>query len=209
VNPEVLGLDLSLTAAGVAHSQGTDQLRFRNKLGAAPTKGRVAESAHDYNVARTAWLRNEIAELITSDTVLIVSEAPLIQGHNGLSGRVELLMLHGAIRDLAARRNVAWASVANNSVKLFATGNGHADKDDGTKPMMRAALLSELGLHVETGDEADAAWMRQMGLHHLAGTTWPKNPPRTPRCKPTEHHRTQAMRAVAWPSLALMLAGAS
>lgn len=63
----------------------------------------------------------------------------------------------GVIRLVAARRGVEVKTFQPNTIKLFATGNGHADKSQ-----MVAALKRLMGVTVASDDEADACWILEL-----------------------------------------------
>lgn len=192
----VVGLDLSLTSTGVALPDGsTVALAFRGRITAAPTLRRQMESIEDYGRARREYQRTELLEILRSEHVdLIASEMPYIS--HLTQPTVELIELHGMVRDIAERRDIPWTGVSPSTLKQFATGNGGADK-----PMMASALSTEHGLTAGTDDEVDAMWLQIMAVEYYDGCMYPATPAKTARGKATPHPRTKAFASVRWPFL--------
>lgn len=75
----------------------------------------------------------------------------------GKSARI-IPMLHGVIRDRLQTINVPFMLLNPRTLKIFATGDGGADKDD-----MALAARRRLGRTYPTNDECDADWCRVAG----------------------------------------------
>lgn len=167
--PSVLGLDLSLTATGVAWPNGASSIM-------APPKKMTG-------VERLAWFRYVIGESLENprpDLVVVEGYSfgtPNNAHHAGELGGVVQLALYDA--------NVAYVLIAPGSLKKFATGKGNANKD----AMLVAAVRA--GYQGNDNNEADAWWLRQMGLYHcreadvartayrdesVVKVTWPASP---------------------------------
>jgi hypothetical protein len=67
-------------------------------------------------------------------------------------------------------------------LKKFATGVGNAKKDAMLVGAVRAGYAGQ------DNNEADAFWLRQMGLYHLGAAE-----------VPLTAYRTEAVQKVAWP----------
>lgn len=81
-----------------------------------------------------------------------------LAGHYpGNSARI-IPMLHGAIRDRLQVIGVPFMLLNPRTLKIFATGDGGADKDD-----MALAARRRLGRTYPTDDECDADWCRVAG----------------------------------------------
>lgn len=165
--PTVVGLDLSLTATGIA----TDHAEV------LATKLKGAE--------RLAWVRDEVYDRLHAPKAdLVVLEgyayARANQAHQvGELGGVIRLMLHEA--------GVPWVEVAPAALKKYATGHGNAGKGE-----VLAAAIRRLGYDGHDDNEADALWLREMGLDHYAGEG---RPPWVPAA-----HRV-ALDKIDWPEL--------
>lgn len=157
----VVGLDLSLTSTGVSRKYGTHSIRVKSK-----------------DCERLIELRKEVlGYCITASHVVIegFSFGSPMQAHNvgGLGWIVRVGLFEAGI---------PYTVVPPSSLKKFATGKGNAKKDE----ILAAAVRA--GAHVTGNDEADAWWLRQMGLMALAGEA---DVPRT-------EYRTEALAKVAW-----------
>ncbi len=143
----VLGLDLSLTATGVAYTDGSlDTVR-------PITKGdtRLLEI-----VGRAVDTPVEECE----PELVVIEDLP--HGlRNAAAG--SLGMVHGAVRCALIERQVPYLTVPPATLKTYACGKGNA-----TKPDMRVALLQRTGDDVRDDNQVDAWWLRALALD-LAG----------------------------------------
>lgn len=139
----VLGLDLSLTATGVAMPDGTlATIRTRTKEG----DRRLTEIA--YAIGRT----------LHAVDLAIVEDLPTHAHGAGITG-----MVHGAVRSELIRFNVPYLLVPAATLKVFATGRGNSKK-----PELRMELFKRHGLDVADDNQVDAWWLRALG-HDLTG----------------------------------------
>lgn len=139
----VVGLDLSMTATGIADVDGlTWTVRTR---GAGDR--RLVEIVTVTNVATTS------ADLV------VIEEAP-----PGLKGPAikAIHMVHGAVRLGLLDQDKRYITVNPTTLKAFATGKAGADKT-----AMAMALFKRTGLELPTSDEVDAWWLRAAGLQLL------------------------------------------
>lgn len=144
----VAGVDPSLTGTGVAAADGSLHTVVTGK-----TATTVAARA-----VRLGLIRARVCGHVGMD-VLVVIEAP------GYS--------RGAEAGAHLRAGLWWLlvfelidygctviEVSPTALKKFATGRGVATKAD-----MRMALFKRAGLDVADDNQADAWWLRQVGLH--------------------------------------------
>lgn len=141
-SPRVLGLDLSLTATGIALPHGALTTY------ATPHRG----------MPRLQAIRDVITTHIHSlDLVAIEGYAfgrPNQAAHLGELGGVIRLTLH--------EHGIPYADIPPASAKKYATGKGNA-----TKPDMRMALFQRAGIDERDDNAVDAWWLRAMALDHL------------------------------------------
>lgn len=140
--PRVVGLDLSLTATGYANDRGT------STIGAKPHKG----------CARLALLR-DLVSIECRDAPLVVIEG-YAYGRQNVAH--QLGELGGVVRVALYEAGVPYVDVPPSSLKKYATGKGNANKGE-----MLAAAIRRLGYEGADDNEADALWLRAMGLDAL------------------------------------------
>jgi Holliday junction resolvasome RuvABC endonuclease subunit len=138
---KIMGADLSVTCTGLSFP-GADTLAIRPR-----TKGH--------------WRLKEIADHVLIGAQACRADLVVIEGlggvYRGESARV-IPMLHGAVMDRLMCHGIPYMHLMPKSLKLFATGNGNADKDE-----MRLSARRRLGRTYRTHDECDADWLRVAG----------------------------------------------
>lgn len=139
----VVALDLSLTSSGIARADGTCRRVRTGKL-------RGPERL-DFIV------REVMASCEGADLVVIEGQAFGAQGR----AKTGIAELHGAVLLELWRAMLLTSIVPPTALKKAATGSGRAGKDE----MVEAARAA--GAVVSGHDEADAWWLRQMGLAAL------------------------------------------
>lgn len=141
--PRVVGLDLSLTATGIALPDGT--------TATLTTKLRGCERLIDLrNRCRKAC---ELADLAVVEGYSFGSRNSHAHALGELGGVVRVA-LHVA--------SVRFVEVSPSSLKKYATGKGNANKGE-----MLAAAIRRLDYQGASDNEADALWLRAMGLDAL------------------------------------------
>lgn len=147
---KVVGLDLSLTATGVATGDGR-LLTVYSEAGGST----VGERA-----LRISRLRVQIMEhMWDADMVVIEGPAYSRQQQSGHHLRAGLWWLIATTARAMAGEVI---EVSPSALKKFATGRGNATKAD-----MRVALLQRVGEDIRDDNQVDAFWLRQVGLHLL------------------------------------------
>jgi Holliday junction resolvasome RuvABC endonuclease subunit len=151
MTPLVIGLDLSLTATGIAHRGGiTSTVKTRTADG----DRRLIQITEE--VRRAVGGYSEGFEHSRVDLV-VLEDLPKHAMAAGITG-----MVHGAVRAVLLNIGVRYALIAPATLKAFATGKGNADK---TAMAMAAYKRAER----EFGDDnqCDAWWLRAAGLTRL------------------------------------------
>lgn len=145
----VLALDLSLTATGVADTDGTS----------------LTLSSDHKGPERLNDLRNQVDRLTHNQTTCRV-DVVAIEGYAMGSARQShsyaIGELGGVIRHRLWMHNVPYVEVPPALVKKYATGKGNAPKDD-----VFAAAIRRLGYGGNSKDEADALWLWALVLDAL------------------------------------------
>ena len=131
----VIGIDLSLTATGIAFAEGPALLK--------PGKLR--------GMARLAWLRDEILNLIP-DCAIVAIEGYAYGSH---SSSYDLGELGGVVRLALHEAGIVYVDVPPATIKGYATGKGNANKAE-----VLGAAIRRLGYERNDDNEADALWCR-------------------------------------------------
>lgn len=143
----VLGLDLSITATGVAWADGSWSTIGPNaKLGDKRLRVIVDH------------VERAIFDLPGAAPDLVVIEGPVVRS----SAAVVIGMVHGAVRLYLLDNRIPYALVPPATLKKFATGKGNADKT-----AMAMAAYKRAGVEFDDDNQCDAWWLRQAGLHAL------------------------------------------
>lgn len=144
----VIGIDPSLSATGVARTDGT-------------THTVKTDTKKDGDGGRLLKLRRELADHIRGGGQLrrpdfaVIEDLPTHAMSAGLTGRAQ-----GIVRMTLAEWDVPYVAIPPATLKKFAAGKGNANKE-----AMREAWLAFSGEDNRDDNQVDAAWLRQIGLH--------------------------------------------
>ncbi|MEV6791315.1 Holliday junction endonuclease [Streptomyces sp. NPDC051320] len=152
--PQVVGLDLSITATGIAYRDGST-----GTVGGPSDLGDRRLLVIEQNVA-IAIGGEDIGPGRLPDLV-VIEDLPTHAKSAGITG-----MVHGAVRAVLLRRDVLYAVITPATLKAYATGKGNADKT-----AMAMAAYKRTGLEFADDNQCDAAWLRWAGLDRLG---WPQ-----------------------------------
>lgn len=140
----VAGLDLSLTASGVAAVDGSTSC-VKTKL---------------RGPARLAAIRDAVIELVFPSADLVALEDYSFASRDAHAH--ELGELGGVIRLRLHELEVPWIAIPPSSLKKYSTGRGNAKKDE-----VLVAAVRRLPDFDGDHNQADAAWLRAMALDGL------------------------------------------
>lgn len=140
----VLGLDLSLTATGICHPDGTT----------TTVKGTAADG--DRRLLRIARAIEDALDR-QRPRLVVIEDLPTHAKGAGITG-----MVHGAVRTLLLDELIPYALIPAATLKAFATGKGNASKPD-----MAVAAFERAGRKFSDDNQCDAWWCHIAGLTRL------------------------------------------
>jgi hypothetical protein len=147
---EIIGIDPSLTRTAIAMIDGCDSITTTLR-----------------GLPRLIHIRDEVLAAAGARTKLAVIEGYSMGGQRGSSGVGQMLgELGGVIRVALHELGVHIIEVPPASLKKYAVG--HLDQKQRDKTAMKAAAEQHMPWPIANHDEADAAFLRAIGLH-LAG----------------------------------------
>lgn len=143
MSARVVGLDLSITATGVAWADGTTYV----------VKSRSAGDRRLLDIV------GEVATAIEGRDIdlVVIEDLPTHAKAAGITG-----MVHGAVRTWLIDEGIPYALITPATLKKYATGSGNAGK-----PQMAVAAFKRLGRELSDDNQVDALWLRAAGLDHL------------------------------------------
>lgn len=147
--PNVVGLDLSITATGIATAEGCVTAGGDSKKG-------------DF---RLRIIRGGVMEMCgfveepecPRAELVVVEDLPTHAHGAGTTG-----MVHGVVRHLLLTEGVPYVLVPPATLKKYATGRENASKAE-----MAVALFKRFGLELADDNQVDAFWLRAAGLDAL------------------------------------------
>jgi crossover junction endodeoxyribonuclease RuvC len=148
-----VGLDLSLTASGIALVDTTPPERHVDVI-KMPARYRGADRLHRILV--------DIARRVSKwapDLVLI--EGYAFGRHNRAH---QLGELGGVVRLWLYEKRIPYLEIPPSKLKGYAAGRGNASKDE-----VFGETIRRLGYQGHDNNEADALWLATMALDHYAG----------------------------------------
>lgn len=145
--PAVLGLDLSLTATGIAYRDGSTG----TVLGPARAGDTRLRQIEDQV---TIAVGGEDLGLGPAVDLAVIEDLPTHGKGAGATG-----MVHGVVRALLLRRRVPYAVVPPATLKAYATGKGNSDKT-----AMALAAFKRAAREFADDNQCDAWWLRAAGL---------------------------------------------
>jgi Holliday junction resolvasome RuvABC endonuclease subunit len=176
--PRVYGLDLSLTATGIAYADSSTST-IKTKL-----TDRDLRLGHIRDQVAAALGGPVLTADITSPwpDLVVIEDLPTHAKSAGITG-----MVHGVVRELLSTAGVPYTLVSPATLKKFATGKGNADKT-----AMAIAALKRAGLEFPDDNQVDAFWLHAMGRDHLGFPLFA-----------VPAAQRDAMGKVAWPEVSL------
>lgn len=152
--PRVAGLDQAAEKTGLALPDGTTRLITAPK--AAGKKRTLADNMRRMDHVDAECMR----QLLSSGAEAIGIEDYAFQKRS--SGTHRLAEIGGAVRLACWRAGIAIAVINVKHLKIYATGDG-----DASKQQMADAALEYAGARFPSEDECDAAWARWLTLDLL------------------------------------------
>lgn len=144
----VMGLDLSITAPGIALPDGTT---YTIKTNAKDGDRRLQHIVDNIGVALGEDNEDGIRDAID---LVVIEDLPTHAKSAGITG-----MVHGAVRLRLIDFGTPYVLITPATLKAFATGKGNADKT-----AMAIAALKRAGREFGDDNQVDAAWLRWAAL---------------------------------------------
>jgi Holliday junction resolvasome RuvABC endonuclease subunit len=141
--PRVVGLDLSMTATGIAWCDGSTYT----------VAGRETGDRRLLTICQEVGIAVDGRDI----DLVVIEDLPTHAKSAGITG-----MVHGAVRAYLLRLKVPYVLITPASLKKYATGKGNAGK-----PEMAVAAFKRAGKEFGDDNQCDAWWLRAMGLDHL------------------------------------------
>lgn len=138
---KVVGLDLSITATGLCHPNGTTRT----------VKTRDKDKDVRLQIIRNAALEDAF-----------MCDLAMIEEWVGSFAAAVMGMVHGTVRTTLMDHGVPYVLVPPSTLKKFATGNGKSDKSG-----MAVAAFKRAGAEFADDNQCDAWWLRVAGLYLL------------------------------------------
>ncbi len=138
----VAGIDPSVTGTGIATPDWMRTVGGDSKVG-------------DQRLER---IFDAMLEVVALNPVLVMLED--LPTHAQGAGKTG--MAQGVVRLALVIGGIRYVLVTPAGLKKFATGSGVA-----TKPDMRMEAFKRTGVDIRDDNQADAWWLRQLGLQHL------------------------------------------
>ena len=182
MTPRVIGLDVSTKSTGIAWPDGR----------LATIRGEAVPKRDSYAAAQRAGvLVNRIAAAIgrladRPDFAVVEDYLLLVGFQNGQHTTRRLVEIGACVRFALARLSIPFVEIPPSSLKIFATGNGGADK----ARMIAAARA--LGANPRNDDEADAFLLREIGLAAFDNDRYER----------LDDRQRNVVLAVRWPEVA-------
>lgn len=173
--PDVIGLDLSITATGLCDVTG-----YCSTVGGPAKLGdrRLSIICEAMDLRLAGMVDGGLTRIDPVDLV-VIEDIPTHAHGAGVTA-----MVHGAIRLRLLEWLVPYALVPPATLKKFATGRGNATKAD-----MAVALYKRAGIELADDNQVDAWWLRAAGMQHLGQPV--ADLPET---------QVRALDKVAWPT---------
>jgi len=176
----VVGLDLSLTASGVASIWPTGRVTVE-EYGCRPLGDTLAARGD-----RLRQIATPIIGACTTADLVVIEDLYMGTGTGGQLDRAGLWWI--VVNSLTAR-SIPVVAVTNNHLKMYAVGKG-AGKGTDKDYVLAAVIRRYPDVSVQSNNTADALVLAAMGARHLGS--------------PLEHDlpetHLRAMKAVHWPA---------
>lgn len=155
-NPfSVVGLDISLTGTGVACCTHARTIKSSAKDAIEPRADKIWQD-----------LWETVQEISNKSASYFVIEGLAFASKTGKVAERDFL--HHFIRWNLWKLGKRFVLVPPNSLKMFATGSGNANKDE----MVIAVTKNWPDYNAKNNNEADAVALYEMGQTHLLGENW-------------------------------------
>lgn len=190
--PRVVGLDISLTSAGVSDGQSAHAIQTSPTERLEARMDRIVRGCVSFALSPTQWTDSQPQGTIAD--LAVIEAGAFSRGAQSEAAEI-LSALRFMVRHRLWRLGIPYALVSPTCLKTYTTGYGKASKQDmvaAVDERHRAGLASVM---VKDGryDQADAYALAAMGYDHMG---W-----RLPNYFPAMPPRHESLAAVKWPEL--------
>lgn len=147
---KVVGLDLSITATGLAHT--VDGVACWHLI--------KPKSIKDW---RLSEIKAQVKECVTGANFALVEMLPPNMKGAGITG-----MVQGVIRDMLIEAGIPYGDIGPSSLKKYATGRGGASKTE-----MSLAAMKRGGVELAEDNLCDAWWLWVMANDYMGQPVFP------------------------------------
>lgn len=147
----VTGLDLSMTATGVCHTEDSPTM----DISPAPCWHLIKPKK--IKDKRLGEIKAQVREYVAGSEFVLVELLPPNMKGAGITG-----MVHGVVRDMLQEECIPYGDVGPSSLKKYATGKGGASKTE-----MALAAMKRAGVELAEDNVCDAWWLWVMACDHM------------------------------------------
>jgi len=151
IQQRVTGLDLSITATGVCHTEDSPAMY------STPVACLRLIKPKRLKDVRLGEIKAQVRDYVAGSEMVLIEMLPPNMKAAGITG-----MVQGVVRDMLVEEGIRYGDVGPSSLKKYATGKGGASKTE-----MSLAAMKRGGVEIAEDNQCDAWWLWVMANHYL------------------------------------------